>query len=87
MPVASKTSAPSLTPSSSGIDLADLGADARRASRSSGLPHAAVAADQGGTGERGLAGLVAAQRARLGQAEPLGDEAPRRQGGELLIAV
>ena len=46
-----------------------------------------VPAEQGGTGEGGLSGLATAERTRLGQAEPLGDEAPRRQGRELLITV
>ena len=85
MPVASKTSAPDLT-SSSGSDLADLGAE-RGERRGDGVAHAPVAADHGGSGEGGLAGLVTAERPRLGQAEPLGDEAPRGQGGELLVSV
>ena len=55
--------------------------------RSSGVAHAAVAAEQRGAGEQRLAGLVAAQRRGLGQAEPLGDEAPGGEGGELLVAV
>ena len=69
-----------------GQDLADLGAE-RGERRGDGVAHAAVAAEQGGPGEGGLSGLVAAERARLGQAEPLGDEAPRGQGGELLVAI
>jgi hypothetical protein len=69
-----------------GQDLADLGAE-RRERRGDGVAHAAVPADHGGPGERRLTGLVAAERARLGQSEPLGDQAPRRERGELLVAI
>ena len=36
---------------------------------------------------RAVAPEATAERPRLGQAEPLGDEAPRGQGGELLVSV
>ena len=79
MPVASKTSAPS----SDGVLVVGLPHVARSRRRAAASargqrcsPIRPSPPEQGGSGEGGLAGLVTAQRARLGQAEPLGDEAP-----------